>query len=391
MGNQAIPVIDSVQGFTFEKVILSGSPFVSAILGPGSYVITAPFTPLFHRDPIISGYVVPPSTLTCEAQSFSSSPRATITYQWKRDTVNISNEINDTYVTVVGDIGLSITCEATITNASGADIALSNVIIPEAVVEGYVYQHDVMSIQGLGAPGRMDMNELQLLIVTGLSHVDKVDVNEAEVYGITGMQGLNNMTTAELEIMPIFLPEFVANLVVVNGDAENSNMSDWTMDSGGVTSVTDAPAFDADITTYREGLRFFKPDDLGQGVDSQMSQVIAIAGGDEAAVDTGRCYALAKWIHQSEEGIDRIHVTMKALNAASGELNSEITISPENPEGGFNGNTKGWKMDTSVNEILRLPTLTRFVKIVVLFKASGSGSAACSSYADAFTIELLKA
>lgn len=391
MGNQATPVIDAVQDRHIEKVILSGSPFVSAILGSGAYRISEATTPLFFRDPIISGHIVPPSILTCEGQSFTSSPRAVVTYQWKSDTVDIDGETNETYLSKVNDLGAQITCEVTITNGSGFDIVLSNQILMEPVTENYLYQFDAYAINGLNAPGRQDMNELDMYIIAGMPHDMKVDLNQCEFHIITGMQGYNNMTTAELEGMPLFLPEFLAILSLLNGDAENSVMDDWTMDDGNVQSVSSAAGFWDDLHNYQEGARFFKADNLGQGVSSTMSQVIAIDVGDEADVDTGRCYVDCSWIHQSEEGEDSIEVTMEALNAASGVLNTETTVSPINPLGQFNGRWKGWMRDTNANEILHLPTLTRFVKISILFSNNGIGASANGAYADDFQINLLKA
>ncbi len=388
MGNQATPVIDAVQDFTLEKTILSGVPFVSSILGPGAYRITADSAPLFYTNPVLSGSLVPPSTLLCGEGSFNSSPRATLTYQWKRGGVNIPNETSSTWNSVLGDIGDSITCEVTATNASGSDTALSNVVIMEAILEGYTYQYDTYLINGLNAPGRQDVNELDVYLVAGMAHDEKVDVNQCEFHVVTGMQGFNNMTTAELEGYLIVIPEFLSNMPVANGNAENSVMTDWTMDSGNVQSVTTAPGFAADITTFRQGVRFFKADDLGAGVDSVMSQVLTIQAGDLTDVDTGRCAALASFIHQSEEGLDRIEVTMEALDAGSSVLNSKTTISPINPEGNFQV-TSGWMRDTTVNELLILPTLTRFVKIIIRFNnISGTSNGA---YADTFVVDILKA
>ncbi len=389
MTDQPAPNTNTVLDRHVESVILSGSPFVSSILGPGAYRIAALAAPNFFRDPIISGFLVPPSILTCEAESFTSSPRAVITYQWKRDAGDISGETSQTYTTLVSDIGTAITCEVTITNGSGSDTELSNSLTIVAIVPSSVYEHDTYVINGLSALARMDMNELDITIIAGMTHDDKVDLNQCEFHIITGMQGFNNMTISESESYPLFVPTFLSVLTVVNGDAEDSDMSDWIMESGGVTSVTTAPGFGADITTYREGLRFFNPNDLGQGVDSEMSQKIAIDVGDETDVDTGRCYAAASWIHQSEEGKDWIEVTLEAMNAASSVIATATTISPLNKLGGFQV-TMGWMRDSSVNEILNLPTLTRFVNIKVLFKSSGSGSAGNNGYADDFKIDLLK-
>jgi len=190
----------------------------------------------------------------------------------------------------------------------------------------------------------------------------KIDVDEADAYAM-------------------FLPTILTPLVVVNGDAENSVMTDWTMDTNTVTSETTAPGYS---TSYREGLRFFVPEQLGQGVDSQMHQVIDIPAGDYTDVDTGLCYCVARFIHMSDEGYDKLVVTLDALDAGDAVL--ETTVYSPDP-----GPTNEWMRDSTVEDPLNLPTLTRKVKLTVLFDAhASSGSAVNSVYADAFTIELMK-
>lgn len=410
MANQKIPTTDTVEDYTVEKTILSGAQFVSAILGSGAHLITAAAIPVFFRSPIISGSVVPPSTLTCEANSFNSSPRATITYQWKSDGVDINGETSITYDAVLSDIGAEITCFVTITNASGADTGLSNGLTMEAIVEAEMFEFDAYVIQGLNTPGRTDVNDIDMLIITGFAnddkidvmeeevtivtgfgHPDKIDVNEGEAYGITGMGSSNKVDVNEADAYAVFLPIFLSDLVVLNGDAENSVMTDWTMDTGDVTSETTAAAGNpGDITLHREGLRFFVPDLLGQGVDSQMSQVVAIDSGDYTDVDTGRCYVLTDFLHQSNQGYDHLEITLQALNGAMSVIGTATTVVASNPEGDTFPRSFGWMRENTDNEPLSLPTLTRHVKLIVLFKAHATLGGDNSVYADDFHMKLVK-
>lgn len=428
--NQRVPVTDAVKKFYHEQLILGGSPFISSIFGPHTYKSQAPSIPAFYRDPIITGSVVAPSTLTCEAQSFTSNPRAVITYLWKKNGSTIENfSTSITYDTFIEDVGDDFTCQVTITNGSGSDIGLSNIITMEAIVPSYIYEFDFIILQGLNNSGRMDLNACDVLVstgvgiegtksvneldqctilgmrndvkidideaesnvISGVSGKNKIDINVADPYVLTGMQSLESDCVNAADAYAMWVPIFVADLVVLNGDAENANMSDWTMDLGTVFSVTTAPiAFGADLTLRREGSRFFKPEDRGQGNDSQMSQSIAIAGGDEALVDAGRCYALFDLIHQSEAGIDHLEITMEALKADLSVLNTETTIVPLNPPGSFGGGTEGWMYKRNIDEPLHLPTLTRFVKLIVLFVAHDTqGSSANTVYVDDFHIELV--
>lgn len=419
MANQRTPTTDTVEPITVEKIVLSGSPFVSSVLGHGAYLISAPLAPAFYRNPIISGPVLPPSTLTCDAESFTSSPRAVITYQWKRDTVNISNETNQTFQTALSGVGDDITCEVTITNASGSQTLTSNIITLEAVQDGFVYQMDVIPIQGLSAPTRVDATDLITFYVQGIANNDKVDVdeldvnfiqgmvndikidnNEMDVYAMNGvvtdagvaideldMCAINGMATDdgiavdEIDLYGMFHPILLTPLVVVNGDAEAADMTAWTMDTNTVTAETTAPGYSTD---NREGAKFFVPEQLGQGVDSQMHQVIVIPGGDLADVDTGRTYCVVRFRHMSDEGFDKMVITLKALKADDTVLATMI-YSPDA------GPTDTWLIDNSGDTPLSLPTLTRKIKIIVLFDAhASSGTAVNSVYADDFQIEFMK-
>lgn len=363
MTHQPEPVTDAVQDLHVESLLLSGSPFISSIFGPGAYRIAADAVPVFYTEPVITGSVVPPSTLFCGEGSFNSSPRATLTYQWKRDTVDIDEETNQTFETVLSDIDTTITCEVTITNASGSDTGLSNGLLMEAIVASTVSQLDIVTIAGLAILDRSEVTGLDTHIVSGMPNILQSWFTEEEAYAV-------------------FLPENLTALNVLNHDAENASMADWTMDSGGVTSVTSAPGSHND--EHNQGSRFFKGDDLGQGVDSQMSQVMTIDAGDLTDVDIGRCYCVAKFIHQSEWGYDTLTVTMEALNAADSVLNTAVFSVPSNPQ------PEPWQSITTLANPLSLPTLTRKIKIIVLFEASASGSAANTVYIDDISIELLK-
>ena len=400
---QVAPNTDTVQDRYVESLMLSGSRFVSSILPPGSHIIAAAAIPVFYREAIITGPEVigeayAPPLLTCEAESHRSSPRGVLTYQWKRDAVNIGSATASTYTTVAADVGTTITCFVTATNASGADTSLSNGIAVVARTPTDLFEMDVVAIQGLSQLDRIDANDVNLVIVSGIANAEKLDNNEMDVYAMhgtiqpdsiavdevdayamTGMASLEDIAVSESDAYAMFHPVSLTDLVVVNGDAENSVMTDWTMDTNDVFSVTSAGGFGP-----AEGTRFFAPEDLGQGIDSQMSQVIVIPGGDLTDVDTGLCYCIARLFHTSTEGHDTLVVTLEALNAADGVLDTEVWNVPVNDEA-------QWLYSNSIDNILNLPTLTRKVKITVLFKAHDTlGSTANTVYADDIGIALMK-
>lgn len=69
--------------------------------------------------PAISGNALVGSTLTCSTGTWSDAGSQTYAYQWKSAGANVGTNQN-TYVPVTGDIGNTITCTVTATNAAGS-------------------------------------------------------------------------------------------------------------------------------------------------------------------------------------------------------------------------------------------------------------------------------
>lgn len=88
--------------------------------------------PEFVVPPSITGATVVGSTLTCDPGEWIAYPAPTVSYQWESNGAPISLATNAIYVTQAGDVGFSITCSVTITNASGSDVATSSAIVPTA-------------------------------------------------------------------------------------------------------------------------------------------------------------------------------------------------------------------------------------------------------------------
>jgi hypothetical protein len=83
------------------------------------------FPPVQTSAPAISGAGTVGSTLTCTTGNWTYAPTS-YTYQWKRGVTNVGTNQN-TYLTVAGDSGATITCQVTATNAAGSTPAtLSN-------------------------------------------------------------------------------------------------------------------------------------------------------------------------------------------------------------------------------------------------------------------------
>ena len=78
--------------------------------------------------PAITGTAQEGQTLTCSTGTWTGSP--TYTYQWKRNGSNITSATNSTYTLVTADVGQSILCTVTATNAVGSASADSNTVTP---------------------------------------------------------------------------------------------------------------------------------------------------------------------------------------------------------------------------------------------------------------------
>ena len=86
--------------------------------------------------PVVSGSTTVGQTLSTTTGTWTGTPTPTYTYQWQRGTSNISAATSSTYVTVSGDIGSTIRCVVTATNAVSAASANSNSTAAITAVRG---------------------------------------------------------------------------------------------------------------------------------------------------------------------------------------------------------------------------------------------------------------
>ena len=80
--------------------------------------------------PAITGTAQEGQTLTCSTGTWTGNPTPTYTYQWKRNGSNIGSATNSTYTLVTADVGQSIKCTVTATNAISSVNADSNTVTP---------------------------------------------------------------------------------------------------------------------------------------------------------------------------------------------------------------------------------------------------------------------
>ena len=128
-----IVVADSAANLTCQVTATNAAGFASAI----SNTITAQtFTaPVNTVAPAITGTAQEGQTLTCSTGTWTGNPTPTYAYQWKRNNIDIGSATNSTYLLVTADVGQSIKCMVTATNAVGSANADSNIVTPTAAVD----------------------------------------------------------------------------------------------------------------------------------------------------------------------------------------------------------------------------------------------------------------
>jgi hypothetical protein len=84
--------------------------------------------PLPKELPSVSGTPAVGDPLTCDPGVWTGEPAPTFTYQWLLDGVPIPSATGTQYPIVSGDIGRSLSCEVTGTNAAGSDPVYSNAV-----------------------------------------------------------------------------------------------------------------------------------------------------------------------------------------------------------------------------------------------------------------------
>jgi len=93
--------------------------FLSRALNPGGpEELTPPY--FTFTTPFIYGSDVVGSTLTCDSGTYDGTDPITVSYQWKRNSVDIGGATSDTYVTTLADASAVLTCTVTLSNVVGS-------------------------------------------------------------------------------------------------------------------------------------------------------------------------------------------------------------------------------------------------------------------------------
>lgn len=120
------PVIDLTGGGA-DQTAISGTSVGSSAFPPDEFFGAAPSAPTNTVPPAVTGTLTQGQLLSCTTGTWTDSPTG-YTYQWKRADLgtNIGGATASTYTLVAGDVGHTIKCTVTATNATGSTNQDSN-------------------------------------------------------------------------------------------------------------------------------------------------------------------------------------------------------------------------------------------------------------------------
>lgn len=367
--------IGSIDLVHINPSIMEGERFYPTLLGPGAAIPIVRYAPTFLVDPSITGDFKIPSVLTCNPGVIDASPQATIFYQWQADGVDIPGETTNKFTTSLELDKVEITCDVDAVNILGVDSGSSNGITAEIVEPIVNHENVYFALTGLNQEMQQNAMTEKTMVITGASTIERLDVqqdivymgsgmwvetrtdtNSATVAMMTGLNAPNRDETLGHEAYVIWQPTYLGDLAIVNPGAETGDLTGWTIDYGGVQAVTSATGAGAENGAY-----FFKGDDLGQEVNSQMSQVTAVDPTIESDIDTGDVLYSFTFRHDSSAARDRLQVVLEFLDASDNVLDtydtSQFIL------------TANLSWTVAYTELLPVPALTRKVKITCTFIA----------------------
>jgi len=217
--------------------------------------------------PALSGTAQEGQTLTCSTGTWTGNPTPTYTYQWKRNNSNIGSATNSTYTLVTADVGQSIKCTVTATNAISAVNADSNTVTPTSSVDADAQAF----ITAAGITDNTQKSALNQLVVDlkgysiwtkckaiypiigGTSSAHAVNLKTPGTYNLTFGTGWthssNGMTSLNTYAQTGIQPSTVLGL-------DNSHLSYFTTGGIDATAVCMIGAYNAPnrLALYAQGL-----------------------------------------------------------------------------------------------------------------------------------------
>jgi hypothetical protein len=125
------------KGRLYSVIVLGRTATTQEVLDTESWVngktaAVASSPPVNTVAPVVSGSTPVGSLLSCTTGTWTGNPTIAYTYQWKADSAGIAGATTNTYTTLAGDEGKTVTCQVTAQNISGVASATSNGIVVTA-------------------------------------------------------------------------------------------------------------------------------------------------------------------------------------------------------------------------------------------------------------------
>jgi hypothetical protein len=108
--------------------IVTGTNIGGSATATSNSITPTAIAPSNSVAPVISGSTPVGSTLTTTNGTWTGTPTPTFTYQWYRGASSIGGATASTYVTIIADTSLAVTCQVTGTNIGGSATATSNLL-----------------------------------------------------------------------------------------------------------------------------------------------------------------------------------------------------------------------------------------------------------------------
>jgi len=209
-----------------DTVPAATDPFVGGIrVGPLGGVYTTYVAPPVGDPPVntvrpdITGDAVVGATLTCSQGTWTGTAPITYAYKWYQNNTPIVGANTAAYIIQVGDLGTSLHCVVTATNAMGGENAVSQGV--PVISARYDYKNNagvpmtgVVSAGSAGAPLQVRINEIDKDGVNHFNALNNLQIGDSIF--VDTQEGI--LTEAPIDVGSYFICEMAAWPALPDGE-----------------------------------------------------------------------------------------------------------------------------------------------------------------------------